>query len=224
MEAKPLKPLRTAVYIDGFNFYYGALQGGHHKWLDLHRFSELLLQPHNQIVSIKYFTAKVADHGDLGAPERQRIYLRALEIYRPNIKVIYGHFLSHTRRMRLANAPKRGPKTVEVIKTEEKGSDVNLAVHLVTDAWLDVYDCAVVISNDGDLAEALCQVKKHKPRKVIGVVYPLLNQPRKASHELRRYADFQKEVRASALAAAQLPSPIPTTAITRPVEWDPPPP
>ena len=42
---------------------------------------------------------------------------------------------------------------VEVIKTEEKGSDVNLAVHLLNDAWLDRYECAVVVSNDSDLAE-----------------------------------------------------------------------
>ena len=37
-------------------------------------------------------------------------------------------------------------------KTEEKGSAVNLAVHLLNDGWLDAYDCAVVISNDSDLA------------------------------------------------------------------------
>jgi len=43
---------------------------------------------------------------------------------------------------------------VKIVKTEEKGSDVNLAVHLLNDAWLNLYDCAVVISNDSDLAES----------------------------------------------------------------------
>ena len=27
--------LRTRVYIDGYNFYYGCLKGTSHKWLDL---------------------------------------------------------------------------------------------------------------------------------------------------------------------------------------------
>lgn len=106
------------------------------------------------------------------------------------------------------------------MKTEEKGSDVNLAVHLVNDAWLDLYDCAVVISNDGDLGEALSLVKKHKPKKLLGVVFPLLNEGRRASYQLKMHSDFQKRVLASALAASQLPNPIPNTTITRPKEWD----
>ena len=27
--------MRTYVYVDGFNLYYGALKGSHYKWLDL---------------------------------------------------------------------------------------------------------------------------------------------------------------------------------------------
>ena len=38
-----------------------------------------------------------------------------------------GHYLSHPVRMPLAHPPSTGPHTVEVIRTEEKGSDVNLA-------------------------------------------------------------------------------------------------
>lgn len=216
------KPLRTAVYIDGFNLYYGAIQGGPHKWLDLKLFSEAILQPHNKIVSIKYFTAKVSDHGDPTAPIQQRTYLKALEVYRPEVQIIYGHFLSHAVRMPLAKPPLIGGKTIQVIKTEEKGSDVNLAVHLVNDAWQDAFDCAVVVSNDGDLAEALCLVKKHMPKKLLGVVMPLLNGTRRASHQLKMHSHFQKGVLASALANAQLPNPIPNTTITKPKEWDPP--
>jgi uncharacterized LabA/DUF88 family protein len=56
------------------------------------------------------------------------------------------------------------PIQVEVWKNEEKGSDVNLALHLLNDAWQDAFDCAVVVSNDSDLAEALRMVKAiHKP-------------------------------------------------------------
>lgn len=30
-----LEPLRTRIYIDGYNFYYGCLRGTPYKWLDL---------------------------------------------------------------------------------------------------------------------------------------------------------------------------------------------
>lgn len=50
-----------------------------------------------------------------------------------------------------------GPRVVEVHKTEEKGSDVNLATFLLVDGFDQLYDEAVVISNDGDLAGAIHQ-------------------------------------------------------------------
>ena len=58
-------------------------------------------------------------------------------------------------------------KFVYVIRTEEKGTDVNLAVNLLNDMWLDKYDCAVIISNDSDLAEAMCLVRKHSEKILI---------------------------------------------------------
>ena len=62
-------------------------------------------------------------------------------------------------------------RTAEVFKTEEKGSDVNLAVHLLNDCWLDLYECAVVVSNDSDLAEAMRLVNGCRG-KMIGLVTP----------------------------------------------------
>ena len=51
--------MRTCIYIDGFNLYYGAVKGTSHKWLDLKTAFAMLLQPHHQITAIKYFTAQV---------------------------------------------------------------------------------------------------------------------------------------------------------------------
>jgi uncharacterized LabA/DUF88 family protein len=42
---------------------------------------------------------------------------------------------------------------VWVDKTEEKGSDVNLASHLLRDAYTKRFEVAVLITNDSDLAE-----------------------------------------------------------------------
>ncbi len=80
------------------------------------------------------------------------------------------------------------PPSVQVWKNEEKGSDVNLALHVLNDAWLDAYDCAVIVSNDSDLAESLRLVKS-RHSKLIGLVTP--GAPaRKTSRQLRQYADF----------------------------------
>ena len=106
-------------------------------------------------------------------------------------------------------------RTAEVVKTEEKGSDVNLAVHLLNDGWLDLYDCAVVVSNDSDLAEAMRLVKQHR-RKRIGLVTPGGRSP---SRQLLAHADFARRIRANGLKHSQLPDPIPGINIKKPAAW-----
>jgi len=135
---EPVMKQRTYVYIDGFNRYYGAFKGTPYKWLNLQMMCELLL-PKNEVVRIKYFTARVNGRtGDPNQAERQQIYLRALRTI-PNLEIIYGHFLTHTVSMRVANPGPNEPKYVSVLKTEEKGSDVNIAAHLINDGYQKRY-------------------------------------------------------------------------------------
>jgi uncharacterized LabA/DUF88 family protein len=195
--------LRTAVYVDGFNLYYGALKGTPYKWLDLHALARASLKPYNQIVSIKYFTARVSGKlGDPHSPTRQDVYIRALRAHIPHLQTIFGRFL-----------------VIPGTKPQEKGSDVNLAVHLLNDAWLDTYDVALVVSNDADLAGAI-QLAKSERGKVVGLLAPTANG-RKVSDPLRRVTDFQQEVRSTALAACQLPNPVVIGPVTllKPAAW-----
>ncbi len=114
------------VYVDGFNLYYGCLKGTPYKWLDLAALAGRLL-PADEIKRIRYFSAKVQGRDiDPGAPQREDAYLRALATV-PGLTVHLGHFLTSRTRMRLAHPSPGGPLTVEVMRTEEKGSDVNLA-------------------------------------------------------------------------------------------------
>ena len=48
--------MRTYVYIDGFNLYYGAVKDTPGKWLDLVALCREIL-PGKDIRKIKYFTA-----------------------------------------------------------------------------------------------------------------------------------------------------------------------
>ena len=105
--------------------------------------------------------------------------------------------------MPLASPHSSGPRSVEVIKTEEKGSDVNLATYLLLDAFENRSDTAVVISNDSDLAEAV-RVAQVELGIRVGIVNP---HPRK--HRSRKLQQlgclFYKQVPRGALAQAQLP-------------------
>ena len=48
---------RTIAYIDGFNLYYGMLQGiPSYKWLDPSAFVKALLREDHDVVCIKFFT------------------------------------------------------------------------------------------------------------------------------------------------------------------------
>ncbi len=212
--------MRTYIYIDGFNFYYGALKDTPYKWLNFKKLFGSLLAPAHQILSIKYFTAIVTGKLDPGQPIRQKTFIRALKKFIPEISVYYGKFLSHNVFKPLAfpidqNTFGKHVKFANVIKTEEKGSDVNIAVHLLNDAWLDQYDCAVIVSNDSDLAESLRLVKEQHQKK-IGLITPGKTHP---SRELLKYADFTKRIRKGILGASQLPDPIPGTTIHKPKVW-----
>jgi uncharacterized LabA/DUF88 family protein len=192
--------MRTIVYVDGFNLYYGAVKGTPYKWLDILKLCQLLL-PKNQIIKIKYFTALVtARPSDPDQPNRQQMYLRALRTI-PGLDIIYGHFLEHEIMMPAVNPPPGGSKYVSVIKTEEKGSDVNIAAHVVNDGHKGNYQVAVIISNDSDLVEPV-KIVRQELKLPVGVLNPIPTHP---SHELQKYATFVKPIRKGVLASSQFP-------------------
>jgi uncharacterized LabA/DUF88 family protein len=208
--------MKTYVYIDGFNLYYGAVRGTPFKWLDIKRLCALLL-PKHQITRIKYFTARVsARPGDPDQPARQQAFLRALATL-PDFDIIYGHFLTNETYMLQAGLPPGAPpKYVKVIKTEEKGSDVNLATHLLRDGFRKEYQAAVLVTNDSDLLEPVRIV-----RKELGLVVGVLNPHKKASRVLSREASFVKQIRSAALKASQFPATLTDAhgTITKPASW-----
>jgi len=169
--------------------------------------------PRDNIGRIKYFTALVNPRPiDPDQLTRQQTYLRALRTI-PNLDIIYGHFLTHEIVMPLA-APKVG--YVRVIKTEEKGSDVNLALHLLSDGYKNAYDVAVVVSNDSDLLLPI-QFVKRELGKSIGI----LNPQKHPSKVLIANADFVKNIRAGALSRSQFPSSLTDSqgTFSKPTAW-----
>jgi uncharacterized LabA/DUF88 family protein len=228
------KPLDTNVYIDGFNLYYGLLKGTPYKWLDLERFCDQVLA-NNTVRKIYYFTARLDERPhDPGQQGRQIAYLDALATL-PRVEVHLGTFMSSVVRQVVVDSdPATGryhrvggkpvikldangePEKMWALKSEEKGSDVNLAAYLLRDAYRGACRCAAIISNDSDLLTPI-RMAKADCGLTIGLVPP---RP-KGSVELKRLADFKIDPRAHWLASSQLPDPVVASAgvIHKPANW-----
>jgi hypothetical protein len=206
------------VYIDGFNLYYGCLRGTPFKWLDLDALCRTML-PRDRIHRIRYFTARVTSRPDNPlADTRQDTYLRALATI-PHLDIHLGRFQQTRARMPLARPVPGLPKIVEVIKTEEKRTDVNLAAHLLSDAFDRDCDAAVMITNDSDLAEPV-HLLRHKFGTSIGIINPSKKAP--CSRDLAAAQPmFIKHIRTSALRKSQFPDKVQDQqgVITRPDTW-----
>ncbi len=126
--------MRVNVYIDGFNFYHGSIEGTRYRWLDPRRLGQLLV-PGETVEEVHFFTARVkSNSGSPGAPQRQDTYIRA-------IQTLERTFVHEGTFLRLPNG-----------RTTEKGSDVNLATQLLLDCFDKKIDKALVISADSDFA------------------------------------------------------------------------
>lgn len=202
--------MRTIIYVDGFNLYYRALRySPQFKWLDIKSLASDILDDENVISSVKYYTARVSGRIDNDAPRRQQIYFDALASI-PEIEIVQGNFLVTKPYAALAPAPQGGkspfqpwPTVVRIIKTEEKGSDVNLGSHLVRDAFTDAFDVAVVITNDTDLVEPI-RIVVEEVNKPVGVICPAENP----ANDIVRVASFIRHISPNRLSRAQFPNPV----------------
>lgn len=135
--------------------------------MNLEALASGLLAPENEIQ--RYFTAPVSGKFDPGVPVRQQRYLQALRTL-PSVSIHEGNFLTRPKMRPLVNPAPDGPTHVEIWNTEEKGSDVNLATYLVHDAWRDLFDLAIVLSQDTDLNEPV-RIVRDEIKKSIGISF-----------------------------------------------------
>ena len=196
--------MRTNFYIDAFNLYYGCVRGTPHKWLNLEEFCRRSFPSSiNQLNRIRYFTALVkARPNDPQQPVRQQTLLRALGTLQ-TVSIHYGRYLDSQVRMKLVTPLPDGTDKVLVHKSEEKGSDVNLAAYLLLDGFENDYDVAVVVSNDSDLCEPIRLVRQKLKKKVLALLP--CGPGRTQSYDLKRAVTKTFVVDPAILAACQFP-------------------
>lgn len=218
--------MRTIVYVDGFNLYYGLLRKSAFKWLDLFAlFRDHVLDCETELLQVRYYTAPVLGRmcDSSESPQRQRKYLQALrKMYPDQIAIIEGKILATTPFQRLVKSIAKAPEIqrVQVYDFNEKKTDVNLAADLISGAWIGSYDQAVLCSNDTDLEAALMIVRRHHPDIRLGLVAPIPGDDhRKVSKDLSRHTHWSKPLNPVHLKNAQLPYRISHSAIRKPEEW-----
>lgn len=176
-----MKKYKTIVYVDGFNLYYGVLKNTPYKWLNIDLMVKNLLTQ-NEIIGIKYFTAPVTGKNRL---KNQKNYIETLKTTIPYFECIQGHFKVKQVEMRNLNPP---PENVRGTVSEEKGTDVNIAVEIVKDSCLRDFDCVVLVSNDSDLERALI-IAKENGKKIVLITPLFKNSKSKAARLLVVNAD-----------------------------------
>lgn len=210
---------RVIAYVDGFNLFYSSLKGTNYKWLDLVSLCKSMLKPEQELVSVKYFSALVGSFkGDSSRTDRQRFYLEALQT-NPIIEIRLGYFSTHRVKMPTADEFYDGRiSLVDVIKTEEKGTDVNLAVQMAVDAVRDNFDYAMLFSNDSDMAYAV-QIVSQECKKKVGLY---IARKAVSFKVLRENVSYIRSITPAILAAHQFPNDIKTPTgrvIKKPKDW-----
>ena len=203
---------RVAVYVDGFNLYYGlrSKKWKRYYWLDLRRMSENLMKPGQRLVIVRYFTARVfPEVGDTSNTKRQTTYWEALSTLQ-DLQFHYGYYMVKDRYCASCGVNGR--------TYEEKMTDVNIAVELLDDAQTNKFDTALVISADGDMSGLVRKVRERFPNKRVVVAFP----PGRHSANLRNAATAYLSIGRDLLRDSQLSERVTKAdgyVLERPMEW-----
>jgi len=146
-----------------------------------------------QVTRVVFCTARVKPEPGSTTQRDQDVYLKALRVAGSVDHIEYGSYVARVKTAPLAVEDRRHRPVlttsawpvmvrdaqgqpvadahfmVSVARREEKGSDVNVASHLLLDACDGRIDAAVVVSNDSDLELPLRAARQRIP---VGLVNP----------------------------------------------------
>jgi uncharacterized LabA/DUF88 family protein len=203
-----MSKIRVSCYIDGFNVYHaideasraarGALN--HLKWVDLRALMTQFTDPSvHDVDSVKLFTAYPTWHQARHA--RHLEFVKAQTFF--GVETVIGQFKLKWPKCKVCQSTYKA--------REEKESDVNLASHLIADAYLDKFDQAFLVTNDSDLLGPLRMVRDNLPKKRVKIIAPPF---RKHSKELWGAATHRTQIQQVHLEAGGC------VARTRPHKFD----
>jgi len=147
-----MKSNRVIIFIDGSNLYHNLVENFGKANINFSEFVNLLAGK-NKIVKVYYYNAPVNQKEKPDQYKRQQKFYASLK-KNPKIEIKLG---------RLEKRP-NGPPA-------EKGVDVKIAVDIITFAYLNVYDTAILVSGDADFVPAI-KAAQDFGKQVINVSFP----------------------------------------------------
>lgn len=205
---------RVVCFIDGLNLHHAIsrLRTPHLHWIDLQALTKFYIKSRDEEVTRILYFSSLSTHMDESSQKMQHSFVTALQLR--NIKPILGHFKQKDRYC---------PKCLSHYRThEEKETDVNIALALLDLAYQNVYDRALLITNDSDLAPAIRNVRERFPNKKITIIAPPLSRH---CNELTQAASGKMTIQIQHLEKSLLPEVIVDASrmvfVNRPREYDP---
>jgi uncharacterized LabA/DUF88 family protein len=150
-----------------------------------------MIWPNPTITVVAYCTALRDREGDPSSLADQHTYIRALQHQHRMVSVVDGKYMARVKSGAIVDMAGKPPRRVlspgtaqppawlpvtevpgpagqmELLATvstfEEKGSDLNVASHLLADVLTDHIDAAMVFSNDSDLRVPLEMARQRVP-------------------------------------------------------------
>ena len=171
---------KVFVYVDGFNFYYGLRSKGWRKyyWLDMVKFAEKLLRPHQELVQVCYFSAKSTNNQK---SIRQNAFFQANRLNRK--------FSLHLGKYLTKNITCKYCQRINY-SFEEKETDVRIATSMLADVYQGRCDLSLIVSADSDLVPAIERIKEMSPDHKIIVCFP----PNRHSANLQQWSNGVKNL------------------------------
>lgn len=209
---------RVKVYIDGLNLHYGMLSQEYDRylWLDLAKFGQKLTEEQDTLIGVEYFTARFKKDLEFrpGRHERQDSFLSANR-QSHIVTLRESYFVSVKCDCATCfHAPGNRPE----YRYNEKLTDTHIASRMIGDAVRDLYDIAVLVSRDNDLAPPIREVHALFPDKQVIVASPTM----KIGKILQMAANSTFVIEERVFAESQLPDAVAARrgkTLTRPKEW-----
>jgi uncharacterized LabA/DUF88 family protein len=235
---------KAIVYVDGFNLYFGLkasvrpreyrlksredgvkpkgkkLLTKRSYWLDIQKLAKSIVRDAD-LVAVKYFTARIK--GNYQKQLRQNAFLNAIQIHCPKLQIFEGRYL--LRRIFCSQCRRSHKQFIcphcqyQNIHPEEKKSDVNIATHMMRDAYENRFDIAYLVSCDSDFVPPVKAICDMNPPKTVAVAFP---PGQGLSKELQEAASFSFIITTNKIKTSWLPDVITKpdgTSIVIPDEW-----
>ncbi len=142
-----MKGKRVAIFIDGSNFYHSIHDtfGMHENEVDFGKLTEKL-KGSRMLIGVYYYNAP------LDRNYNEEVYWKQQKFFSELRKIPGFNVIMCSLRKR------KGPGGK--IEYKMKGDDIHLAVDMVSFAYENTYDVAIIVSGDGDFVPALKRCQK----------------------------------------------------------------